>query len=694
MKDFRWLGALCLGLFLLYLPTLGQGFHFDDHHMVVENQLIKRWEHLPKMVMTPSISSVPVAKGMYRPVLMASYAWNYWTGRLNPVGYHLVNVWLHLLVVCFAVALAMRLWPEVSPVWGTLGVALWAAHPLQTQAVAYVASRSSVLATFWMVLALWGYLVAIMRGQSPSGQGQSPSGQGQSPSALLSKGAPSGTVPRGTVPRGTVPRGTVPRGIVPLAASLLAYGLALGSKEIAVTLPGLLLLIEWRLRQLTIDDRRSTIDPRVLRLAPFLLLTVGYLLWRKHLIGAVGVVYPLRPWAENVRMQLEGILTYLRLFCWPVNQSIVHPQPTGEGIWPWVSLGMLAVLAWAGWRGRKRMPGLTFALAWAAVTFLPIAVASSLNLVVSEHHAYLPTLGFALGLPAILQALANFRFSIFDLRFKSAIRNPQSAIIVVCFLLLGVLSVATVRRNLIWGDNFTLWKEAVAKAPNSCMSWNNLGLEYEGRQELEDALVCYLRALQMARGPYEEATARTNLGNWYVAVNQPELALEEFRRCIRLNPFEAAGNYNNVGMAHCVLGSLEKAEETFTRALEADPRLIPAYLNLGSLWFRQGNRAQGGLLFERAAQLDPDHPTACLVLGKFYISQGQFDRAWPVFQRLVTLTPRRPEGHLYAAISGLRMEPPRREEAHKSMARAVALGWEQDPILLAELDQLRGFVAE
>ena len=100
MKELRGLPGLCLLLLLLYLPTLGQGFHFDDYHMVVENQFITDWRHLPQMVTAPSISSVPVAKGMVRPVLMASYTWNYWTGRTNPVGYHLVNIGLHALATC------------------------------------------------------------------------------------------------------------------------------------------------------------------------------------------------------------------------------------------------------------------------------------------------------------------------------------------------------------------------------------------------------------------------------------------------------------------------------------------------------------------------------------------------------------------------------------------------------------------
>jgi len=607
-------GVLLLSLLLLalYAPTLGHGFHFDDYHMVVNNQFIKDWRLFPHTIATESISSVPVAKGMYRPVLMASFALNYQTGGLNPVGYHLSNIWLHILTACLAVGLAARLWPNLSAGGILLGAALWAVHPIQTEAVAYVASRSSVLATLWMVLSLWLYA---------------------SRRWFYSAGA------------------------------LAAYALALGSKEIAVTLPGLLLLVEWRLERQAGSARTAAF----LRLLPFLLLTAAYLLWRKVLLGVVGVT-PLRPWGENFRMQLEGIPTVLRLLFWPLHQSVVHPQPTGEGIGPWIGFGLLAGLGSLAWVGRRRFPGLTFALSWAGITFLPVAFASSLNLVVAEHHLYLPSLGFALGLPAWSEKRCLTPFLI---------------------LLVGMLGVATVRRNAVWKEDFTLWQDASRRAPGSAMVQNNLGLEYESRGEMEEALACYLRAVRQSHDRIEESTARNNLGNAYSKLGQPEAALQEFRRCLELNRFEQGLFYNNIGLADIDLGRWEEAEEAYTRALEADPRLVQGYLNLGVLRFRQDRKEQAGFLFEQAVGLDPDYPLASLALGKFYISRGKFAEARRVFQRFVRVAPRLPDGYLYLAIASLRERPADPGRAERYLARAIALGWKPDQELLEELTKLK-----
>ncbi|MBI3333824.1 MAG: hypothetical protein HYZ93_07030, partial [Candidatus Omnitrophica bacterium] len=427
-------------IFLLYASTLAQGFHFDDYHMVTENQFIKSWGSLSRMAITPFISSASTVKGMYRPVLMATFCWNYQTGALNPFGFHLVNVWLHLIVVCLVVGLSRRLWPSLRPLWILLAASVWAVHPIHTEAVAYISSRSSILAALFVVLAHWLYAAAR---QSP----------GRRRWGLF-------------------------------IGSLLAYGLALGSKEIAVTLPGLLFLVEWKLTQCQAPWCQA---PRCLapfrRLAPFFLLTALYLVWRKLLIGAVGVVYPVRPWRENTLMQLEGISSYLKLWLWPVNQTVVHPQPAGHGAGPWLGLGMLVGLGILAWGVRRRWPGLTFALGWAGVTFLPPAFASSLNLVVAEHHLYLPSVGFALGLPQMLEALSSPRRAC-----PRPDRGRGSSLTLIALALTLVLSVATFRRNLVWADDFTLWVDAARKNPMSCMVHNNLGLEYEKRGELEDAL--------------------------------------------------------------------------------------------------------------------------------------------------------------------------------------------------------------
>lgn len=622
----RRLAGLCLFLFLLYIPTLGNGFQFDDWHMASENRYIQDWEHLPEMIRTGSYTSAGSAKGMYRPVLMASYIWNYQTGASNPIGYHLLDVAFHLLVLCFAVGLSMRLWPSVPLRWVVLGAAVWAAHPVHVEAVSYVSSRSSLLAALFVLLCVWLYAEARRR-----------------------------------------------RGVLAAAASiasLAAYVPALGSKEIAVTVPGLILLTEWALR--------GKLRVTGMRLAPYLLVTAAYLVWRRRLFGAIGTIHALRPWGQNTRMQLEGILHYLRLWFWPVHQNVVHPQPDGAGIWPWAAAVLLAALAALAWRLRKRSPEITWALAWAGVTFLPTAFAATLNLTVAEHHLYLPSVGVAVGLGPFL-----YRLSL------RAGAGPARRIAGACLALTAALGVLTFQRQKVWHDEFSLWSDAARKNPNSVLVLNNLGLAHVNRGQSEEAFNCYARMLKVSGHPYDEATARMNLGNLYSDEGQPEEALIQFRRCLWINPALFTERvYNNLGLAYADLGRVDEAEAMYVRALDADPEYTPAMANLAAMYLRQKRHPEAGRVLERAAALDPEYLRVQVILGKFYLWQGDLEKAQEVFHHVRRIRPRDPTGSLYLAFCALHADPPDLQAAGRHLARAQALGWKQEGDFLEEMEKL------
>jgi len=149
---------------LPYMNSLGNGFHWDDYHHVLENPAIRDPGSIPRFFTDPSTFSRDPGIQMYRPLLMVTYALNYAAGGDQGWGYHLVNIGLHLLVTLLLHRLLLMLLPcPVGRGPAFAAAALFAVHPINSQAVNYVSSRSVLLAAALLLLGL----VLSLAGRSP-----------------------------------------------------------------------------------------------------------------------------------------------------------------------------------------------------------------------------------------------------------------------------------------------------------------------------------------------------------------------------------------------------------------------------------------------------------------------------------------------------------------------------------------------
>ena len=137
---------------VVYANSLGGGFHYDDEHSVEANPYVRSLGNVPRFFADPTMFSVDAEKGMYRPVLLVTYAVNFALGEFDVWGYHAVNVGVHAANACLVWWLASLL--GLSAPGAALAGLLFAVHPACSEPVNYISSRSESLAALFYLLAL------------------------------------------------------------------------------------------------------------------------------------------------------------------------------------------------------------------------------------------------------------------------------------------------------------------------------------------------------------------------------------------------------------------------------------------------------------------------------------------------------------------------------------------------------------
>lgn len=358
---------------IIYSNSFDCSFHFDDQHAIVENYAIHRFDL--KEIFSSS----------NRPVLDITLAVNYYFGKLNVFGYHLVNLLLHISngIMLYFILFQTANLPSVKEKYGQRAyrVALYAslifiAHPIQTQAVTYIISRSSVLATTFYLLTFVLFIKAL---RSPL-------------SALRS---------------------------LLLAGAFFSSCLGMGTKQIVATLPLMLLIYDFYFIS---DGHWKILKGRYkVHLSMFSTIAVTIYLSAASLQKFVLFDYAKgvqMPFGESVTSfqyfmtQLHVIPYYIKLLFIPTNLNLDYDWPITRSIdLPTVMFFILlvAIVAFAVWAYRRARL-LSFGIIWFFVT---LSVTSSFVViydVIFEHRLYLPSIGFALFVAVMISRISMLKF--------------------------------------------------------------------------------------------------------------------------------------------------------------------------------------------------------------------------------------------------------------------------------------------
>lgn len=578
--------VLLAGLVVLaYANSLQGSFHYDDFHSLLNNPHIRSLAQVPAFFTDPGQFSEDPGKAMYRPFLLVSYALNYAVGAYATLGYHLVNLALHLGCALLVWRLGLQAGAGQRGAWAA--ALLFALCPLATEPVNYISSRSESLAAL-------GYLAGL--------------------SLFLER-----------------------RHWLALAC----FALALGAKEMAITLPAALWLAErFALR------RPSRWQEHV----PFWGMGLLYLgvLWSFGLIGRghqSGAAPPRDLWTQ-LWTQAKAAPYYLKLVLMPVGLNVEHAFSEAAHPWHpavWGSLLLVASLAWLGWRSWPRVWVIWLSLG--VIALLP-ATLVPLNVLVNEHRLYLP-LAFATLAAGSVWA---------------QVRAYQKHGMVLLGLCIGLVFL----RNQEWKNELSLWGVSVRRSPSMPRAHAQLGTALRHAGDFAGARREFEATLHL--DPQHRA-ARTNLGNlYYEAANAQadtaaarasyERAVAEYEQVLKLDP-EYKDALNSLGSAYLRLGRVAEAVEVYQRVVVLSPHFPEGYYNLGLALVRQGQYGPAIAAYQQALRLHPDAETWCS-LGEALLLDGQqaqrqgapdggrrqWQEATGCFQQALTLEP----GNTLAAL--------------------------------------------
>jgi tetratricopeptide (TPR) repeat protein len=641
--------GLVVAVFAAYANTLHAPFVYDDALAIPDNPSIRQLSHLGDILLPQSAGGLTVSG---RPVLNLSFALNYALGGNAVTGYHVVNILIHAGAALLLFGLLRRTlarWPAptpaaLRPTEATSGksavatppvllagaiAALWALHPLQTQAVTYTVQRAESLMGFFYLLTLYAFARATSEAPAPGAAGVS-----------------------------LDTHRTRHRWF---AVSVAACLLGMGTKEVMASAPLLVFLYD---RTFVAGSFRAAWQQRrgyYLALAGTWILLAALVLstgGNRGGTAGLGVGVPL--WAYPLT-QFKALAHYLWLSVWP------HPLVFEYGTF-WVeragdlvpyALVVLPLLGGTLWALRKK-PVLGFAGAWFFVILAPTSLTPGTIQMIVEHRMYLP---LAAVLATLLLGLHRW------LGARAAVLGLGLA---------AVLAVATGLRNRDYRSHLALWSETVAQRPLNPRAHEGLAEAYTELGQLEQAIAHHAESARLLP---DEAHYQYNLARALAEAGRFAEAVLHYRHSLRLEPKEAR-THNNLAIA---LGRLGQGEEALTHYVEAerlDPRDAQAPYNHGIALLRLGRTAEAIPRYEAALRLRPDYADAHFNLASALASLGRLPEALPHYEAALRERPDDPEFRL--TYAGALLVSGRPQDALAQVRTVLAARPQHAPALFAQ----------
>ena len=535
--------VLAVATLAVYAPTVRHGFvDYDDDVYVFRN---------PHVVAGLTAESVAWAfttmeVSYWHPLTWISHMLDCQIFGLRPAGHHLTSLALHTANVVLLFVVLAHL---TGGVWrSALVAALFGLHPLNVESVAWVAERKNVLFAFFWILTLGAYGWYVRR---------------PGPARYLAVAA-----------------GTA---------------LALMSKPMAVTLPFVLLLLDfWPLARMS----RPAFVRLFMEKLPLILLAAlasAATIQAQLQVGAVVAVDALPP-GERLANAVVSYLAYIGKLVWPARLGVFYPHresslPTAQV----VAIGTVLVLVTAAaLRAARRAPYLVVGWLWYLGTLLPvIGIVQVGTQAMADRYTYVPAIGLFVAVAWGVAALA-------------ARRPAPRGLAMAAAVLLVALAARTVVQLRAWRDSASLFAATIAAVPDSWVAHYNLGNAWMAAGRTAEAEAEFSETVRLRP---RFARGHNNLGDALDALGRHERAIAAYQEAIRVNP-EMAEAYNNLGTSLAALGRLQEAEVRLREALKRQPEFVEAWLNLGIVLRRQGRLAESREALSRAVLLRPDFDRA------------------------------------------------------------------------------------
>jgi len=623
---------LCL---IVYTSTLDFPFVFDDFPNIVQNPRIR----LTRLDIQSLYDAGFNAISSNRPLAGISFAVNYYFGRYDPAGYHIVNIVIHLINGILVYFLALSLFNHnrpapsqpsgQSPGFQTFLMALFSSlffvvHPLQTQSVTYIVQRMNSMSAMFFLLSLFFYIRARFSG-------------------------------------------TVWVKWILFLSGFASWIMALASKEIAIMSPIIILLYEWYFFQ---DLSTAWLRKSMPYILIFTATACLFIFIRSGgtIFDTILASYNVHDFSmgERVLTQFRVIVFYISLILYPhpsrlnlehsitTSRSLIDPVTTLLSLFFILFLIGLAVYL----APRNRL--VSFGILW---FFINLVVESSVIglAMIFEHRLYLPMLG-----PALITSWLIFHF----------LSNKRFWAVAVSAVIILMLSMGANLRNKAWQDHTTLWSDVLSKNP-SHRAHNNLGLSLAAQKKFHEAIEHYHKALLIKpiyRESYSYAQCHTNLGLALASLGNLDKAVLHYEEALRIYP-NLPEAHNNLGLLLAQQRKIKKAIDHYSKALQINPSHINAHNNLGAAFLRQRKINEAILQFNEAIRINPENVSALNNLGIAFASKKKYNEAIQYFSEALRINPGDASAHCNLGMALLSQNSKTHAIEHLSEALRIRPGF-------------------
>ena len=503
---------------------------------------------------------------------------------LNPRGHHWTNLQIHvantLLLFLIFNWMTGALWPS------SFVAAMFALHPLHVESVAWIAERKDVLSTFFWMLSIWAYVRYVRR---PAVKGY--------------------------------------------LVLILFYTLGLMSKPMVVTLPFVLLLLDfWPLARLDFTNFRrqgsgrkkvASLFYEKLPLFAFSAISSGITFFVQQHGGAVASLESL-PFKIRIVNVWISYLRYLIKMIWPRNLAVFYPFPQ----WP-VEYAVVSALVIVGVsllvvRAASRHPYLLTGWFWYLVTLFPvIGLIHVGSQSMADRYSYIPLTGIF-----ILTAWGIADLSK-QMRHRRMVLATSAGAVLIAYMICTWFQVG------YWQNSITLFTHALDVTQHNSVAYFSLGQALDKQGQFEKAIENYRKSLEIT--PHYK-NAHNNIGFILARRGNLQAAIDQYSAELMYFP-DNADAHNNMANALFDQGRIDEAASQYLQALQIDPEHANAHYNFGHLLLRQGKYKDAMIHSAQAIRINPGFAAAYNQIGIILFRQQKIERAAVFFEKALQINP-------------------------------------------------------
>ena len=558
--------------FTAFSPCLKNRFvNWDDDLYVTENTVIQNFSfHSVNHIFTSYFT------GNYQPLTMLSYLFEYKFFKLDPFGYHLTNLILHLLNCFFVFWLIYMLTRRISV--SSITTFLFGLHPLHVESVAWVSERKDLFYALFFLAATVCYCYYLQEQK-------------------------------------------IKRYYY---LTLILFILALLSKSMAITLPLVLFLIDYLFHRKR--DKSALIDKITFFILSFIFGTIA--VTGQYSVGAVrsGSLFN---FFNKIVIASYSVIFYLNKILVPIKLSCLYPYSGIRNIFPFLySFFVFIILFTVVIVSSKYTRKIIFGSGFFLITLLPVLQFIPIGqTIVADRYLYIASIG-------IFYILAEGIFWLFTSKIKY-FRFLQCLILVTLIAMISVLVSLTWKRCQVWKDGKSLWSDVLNKYPDYAGAYNNRAIIYKEQGNIQQALSDYNKAIKINFN-YEDAYY--NRGNAYCQQGNFIKALFDYNEAIKINPNYAEA-YNNRAIIYKEQGNIKQAFSDYNKAIEINSNYFAAYNNRGITYYQQGNFIQAISDYNRAIEINPNYAVIYCNRGLAYVQQGNLTQAFSDYTKAIKISP-------------------------------------------------------